>query len=425
MTHTTLDSTYGSLIPGAYWHQASEDLDVIPARGMGAKVYDVEGREYIDYLLGSGPQILGHNHPAIVEALRQQLELGTQFFVLIPEVMTLAEEVVRAVPCAEAVRFGVTGTEGTFYALRFARAFTGREKVLKFEGGYHGGHDYVLVSQASKAPPNFPQAQLDSAGIPRAIEELVLVAPYNDLATTEQIISEHAHELAAVIIEPYQRYIAPQLRFLAGLREITRRHGILLIYDEIVTGFRLAYGGAQEYYGVIPDLAVLGKALGGGLPLSAVVGPRDIIDLCDITYKNSDQYVAQLGTFKGMPLAVVAGLAMLAQLRQPGVYERLHAMGQRMRAGLADILAEYSAPFRVYGEGPTFKVLFIDREVTSYRDALNADHALLRAFERALIKAGLFIRPGMRHYISLAHSDEDIERTLAIAATVARQVLPR
>ncbi|MFN8455967.1 MAG: aspartate aminotransferase family protein [Anaerolineae bacterium] len=423
MKAKTIDS---SIIPGAFWHQGSKDVDVIPARGQGSKVYDTQGREYIDYLLGSGPMILGHNHPAVTAALREQLERGIQFFFMTSEAMTLAEELARAIPCAEAVRYSVTGTEATFYALRFARAYTGREKILKFEGGYHGGHDYTLLSHASRLNPlPFPQAQPDSAGIPGVIPELVLVAPYNDLATTEQIIAEHAGELAAVILEPYQRYFAPQPGFLAGLREITRHYGILLIYDEIVTGFRLAYGGAQEYYGVVPDLAVFGKALGGGLPISAIVGPHDIIDLCDVKYKNIDKYVDQLGTFKGNPLAVVAALAVLEQLRQPGVYERLHALGARLRAGLSDILSEYSTPFRVYGEGPTFKAVFVDHDIHNHREALDADQALENRFEQALLRGGLFIRPGMRHYISLAHTDEDIERTLEIAAVAARETLPR
>ncbi len=426
MANTTPYTTRNqSVIPGGFWHQYSNDLNVVPVRGVGSKVYDSEGREYIDYLLGSGPQILGHNHPAVVEAMQQQLESGTQFFFLTPEAMVLAEEIVQAVPCAESVRFSVTGTEATFYALRFARGYTGREKILKFEGGFHGGHDYALMSQAVGPLPQFPRAKCDSGGIPRAIEELVLVAPYNDLDTTERIITQHAEELAAVIVEPFQRYIAPQVDFLKGLRELTQRHNIVLIYDEIVTGFRLAYGGAQEYYEVVPDLAVLGKALGGGMPLSAVVGPRDIIELCDVTRKGSDEYVVQLGTFKGAPMAVAAGLAALAQLREPGVYERLHAKGQQLRDGIADILSEYSAPFRVYGLGPTFIAIFVDHDVVNFRDSIDSDHALLRRFEQELVSGGLFLAPGMRHYVSLAHSAEDIERTLDITAVAARETLPR
>lgn len=421
-THTTSHS----VIPGDYWRQYHRsDIDVVPVRAAGSKVYDARGREYIDYLLGSGPLLLGHRHPVVLAALREQLERGVQFYFLPPEAMTLAEEIVRAVPCAESVRFSVTGAEATGYALRFARAATGREKILKFEGGYHGGHDYAMMSFAPRQRLPFPRAEPDSAGIPRAIQDLVLVAPFNDIEATAEIVERHAHELAAVIVEPYQRYIAPRPGFLAGLREMTRRHGIRLVYDEVVTGFRLAYGGAQEYYGVVPDLAVLGKALGGGLALSAIAGPRDVLELCDPETEGREDHVEQLGTFNANPLAVAAGLATLAQLREPGVYDRLRALGDRLRGGLTDILSEYGAPFRVYGEGPTFKVMFVDRDIITHRDALTADRVLLRRFERAWVDGGLFITPGLRHYVSLAHSDDDIDRTLEIVAAAARRTLPR
>jgi glutamate-1-semialdehyde 2,1-aminomutase len=416
----------GQLIPGAYWRQYHEsDIDVVPVRGDGSKVYDTDGREYIDYLLGSGPLILGHRHPAVAEALHAQIERGTQFFFLSPEAMTLAEEIVNAVPCAESVRFGVSGAEAIASALRFARASTGRQKILKFEGGFHGGHDFALMSSSPRTSAPWPEATADSAGIPDAIRELVLIAPFNDLDTTEAIVEQHRDELAAMIVEPYQRYIAPQPGFLAGLRELTRRHGIVLIFDEIVTGFRLAYGGAQEYYGVTPDLAVLGKAFGGGLPLSAVVGPQAILDLCAPENEARPNHVQQLGTFNANPLSVAAALATMEQLRRPGVYQRLHALGAMFRSGLTDILSRYAAPFRVYGEGPTFKVVFIDRDVVNYRDAKEADREMLRRFERAWVEGGLFITPGLRHYISLAHTDEDVARSLEIIELAAQAALPR
>lgn len=420
-----VESRAGEVIPGGYWRQYHRsDIDVVPVRGAGSKIYDAQGKEYIDYLLGSGPLILGHQHPAVTRALHEQIDRGTQFFFLTPEAMTLAEEIVAAAPCGEAMRFGISGAEGIASALRFARASTGRQKILKFEGGFHGGHDFALMSSSPRDRNPWPEASPDSAGIPDAIRDLVLIAPFNDLETTEGIIEQHHDDLAALIVEPYQRYIAPQPGFLAGLRALTQRHGIVLIFDEIVTGFRLAYGGAQEYYGVTPDLAVFGKALGGGLPLSAVVGRRDLLGLCAPENEGNATFVQQLGTFNANPLSVAASLATLDQLRQPGVYERLFAMGERMRAGLREILGRYSAPFRVYGEGPTFKVVFIDRDVSDYRDTAAADRQLLRAFERAWVAGGLFITPGLRHYISLAHSDEDLERTLAIVDRAARETLP-
>ena len=293
------------VIPGGYWRQYHRsDIDIVPVRGEGAKIYDARGREYIDYLLGSGPLILGHRHPVVTKALHEQIDRGTQFFFLTPEAMTLAQQIVEAVPCAESVRFGVSGAEAIASALRFARASTGREKILKFEGGFHGGHDFALMSSSPRTLSPWPVANADSAGIPDAIRELVLIAPFNDLATTEAIVAQHRDELAAVIVEPYQRFIAPQPGFLVGLRELTHRHGILLIFDEIVTGFRLAYGGAQEYYGVTPDLAVLGKAFGGGLPLSAVVGSHAVLDLCAPEHEKRSDYVQQIGTFNANPLSV-------------------------------------------------------------------------------------------------------------------------
>jgi glutamate-1-semialdehyde 2,1-aminomutase len=255
----------------------ADDVGFVVKHGKGSKIYDVSGREYIDYVMASGPMVLGHAHPAVVAAVRQQLEAGTTYFMVTEPIIELAEEICRAVPCAEQVRFTSTGSEATFFALRVARTARGRDKILKFEGGYHGANDYAMMSSSPRSPKAFPAPVPDSSGIPHAIEAEVLIAPYNDLATVEGIVATHADELAAVIIEPFQRLIPPQPGFLQGLREITRRHGILLVFDEVVTGFRLAYGGAQEYYGVVPDIACVGKIVGGGFPLAAVCASADLM----------------------------------------------------------------------------------------------------------------------------------------------------
>src|SRR5213592_772886 len=239
-----------------------DDLAFIVKRGSGSKLYDVSEREYIDYLMGSGPLILGHAHPAVVAAVRAQLEHGTTYFLVNEPVVALADELCRAVPCAEQVRFTSTGTEATFFALRAARAYRKRDKIMKFEGGYHGSHDYALMSSSPKSPKAFPAATADSGGIPHVLEGEVLIAPYNDLPTVEALLAVHADSLAAVIVEPFQRLIPPQAGFLEGLRRLTQRYGIPLIFDEVVTGFRFAYGGAQQYYGVTPDLATYGKIIG-------------------------------------------------------------------------------------------------------------------------------------------------------------------
>src|SRR3989449_4673148 len=305
-----------------------DDLAFIVRRGSGSKLYDVSGREYIDYLMGSGPLILGHAHPAVVAAVRDALEHGTTYFLVNEPIVRLADELCRAVPCAEQVRFTSTGTEATFFALRAARAFRGRDKVMKFEGGYHGGHDYALMSAAPRSPKAFPAPMPDSAGIPHVLEGEVLIAPYNDLATVEALLAVQADSLAAVIVEPFQRIIPPREGFLEGVRRLTQRHGIPLIFDEVVTGFRFAYGGAQEAYGVTPDLATYGKIIGGGFPLAAVVGRADIMQGFDPRTEGTGAFVSQSGTLNGNPVASVAGLASLAELREPGGYARLHRTGR-------------------------------------------------------------------------------------------------
>src|SRR5262245_53557014 len=262
------------------------DLRMVMVRGQGSKVYDAAGREYLDYMLGSGPLLLGHCRHEVVEAVQREAALGSSYFALNEPAIRLAETIVNAVPCSEALRFQTTGSEATFAALRLARALTGRDRVLKFEGGWHGGHDLGQLSGAPAEPPPFPDAMPDCDGIPASSRHDVLIATFNDLETTGAILERHHRELAAVIVEPLQRALVPEPRFLKGLRDITRRFGIVLVFDEIVTGFRLAWGGAQARYGVVPDLACFGKVIGGGYPVSAVVGRREILQLADPQQKS-------------------------------------------------------------------------------------------------------------------------------------------
>src|SRR5256712_4881001 len=261
-----------------------------------------------------------------------------------------------------------------------ARAFRGRDKVMKFEGGYHGGHDYALMSAAPRSPKAFPAATADSAGIPHVLEGEVLIAPYNDLATVEALLAVYADELAAVIVEPFQRLIPPQRGFLEGLRALTRRHGIPLIFDEVVTGFRFAYGGAQEQYGVVPDLAAYGKIIGGGFPLAAVCGQRAIMRAFDPRLEGTPDFVAQVGTLNGNPIAAVAGLATPRELRKPGAYATLHRTGRALRDGLAEIVRKSGLAAQVIGETTVFDVVFTDRPITDYRATLTADGAHLGTF---------------------------------------------
>ena len=394
----------------------ADDLAFVVKRAQGSHLWDVSGREYIDYLLGSGPMFLGHGHPAVVRAVTEQLGDGSTYFLVNEPAIALADEVCRAVPCGEQIRFTSTGAEATFFALRAARAFRKRDKILKFEGGYHGSHDYALMSQTPKSPKAFPAPMPDSGGIPHAIQDQVLVAPYNDLATVEALIAEHGHELAAVIVEPFQRLIPPLPGFLAGLRAVTQRQQIPLIFDEVVTGFRFAYGGAQEYYGVTPDLAAYGKIIGGGFPLAAVVGRETIMRGFDPRMDGTPDYVSQSGTLNGNPIAAVAGLASLAELRKPGVYERVRTIGGSLMAGLADLVKKTGVVAQVVGEPTVFDIVFTDKPVTDYRAVMTADAAKLRRFNEVCLRNGV-LKGGSKIYVSIVHDEADVERTLAVFKT--------
>jgi glutamate-1-semialdehyde 2,1-aminomutase len=408
-------------LPGACLGMMSlpPELRMVLVRGEGSRVYDAAGREYLDYMLGSGPLLLGHAHPAVVEAVQGQAALGSTFFALNEPAVRLAGQLALAVPCAEAVRFQTTGSEATFAALRLARAATGRDGVLKFEGGWHGGHDLGQLSGAPASEHPYPEAVPDCDGIPAGACRDVLVAPFNDLDAAESLIEKHRHELAAVIVEPLQRALKPEPGFLEGLRDVTRRHGIVLVFDEIVTGFRLAWGGAQERYGVVPDLACYGKVIGGGYPVSAVVGQRDLLRLADPGQKGRGRYCFLSGTLTGHPVACAAGLATLAVLRQPGTYERLLALGERLAQGLRQAGADAGVPLQVLGDGPVLQVYFTGhRPLRNHRDLLKADRGKAVRFGHELIRRGVYCTPGGKLYLSLAHTDADIARTLEIAAEV-------
>jgi glutamate-1-semialdehyde 2,1-aminomutase len=414
-TETSLLETAARRLPGGVLGgtRHRDDMAFIVKRAKGSKLYDVSGREYIDYLIGSGPMFLGHAHPSVVRAVTEQLENGTTYFLVNEPILALAEEICRSVPCGEQVRFTSTGSEATFFALRAARAFRQRDKIMKFEGGYHGSHDYALMSSSPKSPKAFPAATPDSGGIPHVLEGEVLIAPYNDLPTVEALLAVHADSLAAVIVEPFQRLIPPQAGFLQGLRTLTQRYGIPLIFDEVVTGFRFAYGGAQEYYGVTPDLATYGKIVGGGFPLAAVAGRAHIMRCFDPRLEGSTEFVAQVGTLNGNPVAAVAGLATLAELRKPGVYERVRKIGNSLKDGLAALAKQAGIPAQIVGEPMVFDIFFTDRPVVDYRATLTSDGARLRRFNETCLRHGV-LKGTNKIYMSVAHTEEDVERTLEV-----------
>ncbi len=398
------------------------EVTMVMSHGKGSRIYDFAGREYIDYVLGSGPLILGHAHPSVVEAVRRQVILGSTFYTLNEPVIDLAEKIVEAVPCADTIRFTSSGTEATFYALRIARASTGREKILKFEGGWHGGHDYAQQSATPAKLSRYPDAQPDSKGIPSAVTGTVLVAPFNDIETASQIIEENRHELAAVILEPLQRAIKPLPGFLRELRRITEDYGIVLVYDEIVTGFRLAWGGAQERYGVVPDLATYGKIIGGGDSLAAICGKRCLMDCCDPHRRDEPDFVFVSGTLNGNPLAASAGLATLMELEKPGTYPKLYHLAERFRDGVKKIADDLSIPVQVPGDGPVLQILFSEHDVVDYRSVLMADAKRGYQLGVELIKRGVFVVPGGKIYISAVHTDEDIDKTLEVIQETMRSL---
>ncbi len=396
------------VLPGAGF--GNFDPTISLKKGLGSRVWDEDNREYIDFLIGSGPMILGHGNEEVVDAIREQLSEGLTFFTNNSKGVELAEEICNAVKCAEQIRFVSSGGEADMYAMRLARAFTGRNKILKFEGGYHGMSADSLMSLAPEKLVNFPVAVPDSAGIPEGVRDDILVAPYNDLDFFSQIMSEYGNEIAGVIVEPLQRIIPPMKGFLQHLRDQTSKHDSLLIFDEIVTGFRLAYGGAQELYGVTPDLCTLGKIIGGGLPLAAIAGKTDIMNHFDKKIVGPEKFTFQVGTLSGNPLASVAGLKTMEILRREGSYEKIRQNGTRIMKSLSDSLEKNNIDFQIVGDPTLFDVLFTDQNVLNYRDTKKNNANMAKEFNRVVRECGI-LKADAKLYTHLAITEEDLQLT--------------
>jgi len=417
--------TAADTLPGAGLgaYALADDVRFIIKRGKGSKLEDMDGNTYIDYVCGAGAMILGNAHPAVVAAAQSRMADGFHFFgTLNNACVELARELVDAIPCAEHVAFSTTGGEATFYAMRMARAFTGRNKVLKFEGGYHGSHDYSQIAITPKALSNYPSGQPETGGIPDVLPSTVLVAPYNDLEAVRTLVEENRDDLACVMVEPVQRIIWPDPGFLEGLRKICDDNGVLLAFDEVVTGFRLAYGGAQEKFGVIPDLAAFGKVVGGGAHLGAVGGRADIIDLANPANKAEPTYAQVNGTLHGNPLASVVGQATLAELKKPDFYSALDAKGDALRAELQAVLERRGMEAVCCGGGSFWQILFLNRVPRNYADMLDVDNARNKALDEALIKEGIYVLPNVRRFVSAAHTDDDIEATAKALDAACRRI---
>jgi glutamate-1-semialdehyde 2,1-aminomutase len=385
---------------------------IVIARGDGPYVYDVDGNRYIDYVCSWGPLILGHAHPAVVEAVRRVAGGGTSYGAPTEAEAELAQVIVEAMPSIERLRFVNSGTEATMSALRLARAFTGRDKVVKFEGCYHGHADGLLV-QAGSGVATFGLP--DSPGVPASYARETLVARYNDVPSVEAVFEQHGDAIAAVIIEPVagnMGVVPPQPGFLESLREITRRAGALLVFDEVITGFRVAYGGAQSLYGVTPDLTCLGKIIGGGLPVGAYGGRREIMEMLA-----PGGPVYQAGTLSGNPLAMAAGLATLRELQSPGFYERLDVLSAKLVEGVARAAKKAGVALWLNRVGSMRTPFFVDAPVTDYASARRADTKLYARFFRAMLERGVYLAPSQFEavFMSSAHGDGEIEATVAAA----------
>lgn len=423
MTEQALYALAEEVLPGAGLggYSLPDDVRFVIRRGEGSRLESVSGRWYIDYVGGAGALILGHAFPAVVDAVREQAGKGIHFFGTLNEAcIRLAKELVDAIPCAEKITYATTGSEATFYAMRIARAYTGRSKILKCEGGYHGNHDYSNFSVSPTSLSNYPVGRPDTGGIPAGLPESVLVAPFNDLDTIRRLVEEHRNDLAAVIVEPAQRIIFPEDGFLEGLRKLCSDNDVLLIFDEVVTGFRLAYGGAQEYFGVKPDLASYGKIVGGGGPVACVAGPAELIDQCNPRNRGKPDYAYINGTLHGNPVGCAAGLATLEELRKPGFYDRLGARADEIRSECQKVLDRHGLPAKAIGRESLWQIVFTGAEPRSHADMMAADMARTRELDRLQMLNGLYVLPGVRRFVSGVHTDADIADTVAALDSACR-----
>lgn len=425
-----------SVIPGGVNSTARaafsgwEPHPIFVDHGTGSKLVDVDGNEYIDYLLGLGPMLLGHRPPSVTRAVEQRIhEAGTVFALPSEPEIELAEAIVDAIPSVDTVRVVNSGTEGVLYSLRLARAFTGRKKVIRFEGQYHGFSDGIYWSKhpdlalagSDTRPVPLPQGP----GVPLEMGDSLVIAQWNDLAMIERIFEENPGEIAAVITEPIMcntGCILPHEGYLEGLREITTREGALLIFDEVITGFRIALGGAQQAFGVTPDLTVMAKGLGGGFPVAALGGRRDVMDLA------SDGRVSIAGTYSGNTIAISSALASLAYLKDEASYSDLYRRSDRLRVGLAQLMLDKSIEGSVVGMGPVYQVWFSDAPINNYRDAARHSRPdMFRIWWEEMFDRGVLFHPGHLEnlFLSFAHSDQDIDDTLERADASLSALLER
>jgi len=388
-------------------------------RGEGSRIYDADGNQFIDYVCSWGPLILGHSHPQVIDALKQAAERGTSFGASTELEITLAKMISSAMPSVEMIRFVNSGTEAAMTALRLARAYTGRDKIVKFSGGYHGHADGLLVKGGSGlATLGLPS----SPGVPDSYAQNTLVAPYNNAEAVAQLFQSYPDEIAAVIVEPVagnMGVVPPRPGFLDSLRRLTSQSGALLIFDEVISGFRVAYGGAQTLFGITPDLTCLGKVIGGGLPVGAYGGKREIMEMMAPTGP-----VYQAGTLSGNPLAMTAGIETLKVLSQPGIYEQLENTASRLEEGIARVASSQNFKLSISRFASLLTIFFTDSLATDYESISGADTALFAKFFRQLLSEGIYWPPSQFEaaFVSLAHDDRDIDITIKTIGNAFNQL---
>ncbi len=399
-----------TLLPGGVSSpvRAIKPYPFYTASADGSKIRDLDGNEYIDYCLAYGPEILGHNHPVIKEAIRAQLDKGWLYGTPTELEVTLAEKIAGYYPSIDMLRFVSTGTEATMSAIRLARGFTGRNKFVKIEGGFHGAHDAVLVKAGSGASTH---GEPDSLGIPADFTKYTLQAQFNDIEGMTELVEKNKDDLAAVILEPVQGNVGPILPkpgYLEEVRKLTEENDVLLIFDEVITGFRLAMGGAQEYYGVVPDMTTLGKIVGGGLPVGVFGGRKEIMEKI-----SPSGPVYQAGTFSGSPCSMAAGIAVLDYFKRENLHEKLNAKGDFLRTALSEIVADEGLDYSVCGIASMFKIFF-GAEPSNYQDVLKCDKDGYFTFFHRMLADGVFLPPSQfeTNFLSEAHTEDDIEKTL-------------
>jgi glutamate-1-semialdehyde 2,1-aminomutase len=396
----------------------------------GSHLTDVDGNDYVDLIMGFGPNSLGHSPDAVVEAVRETIGHGTSLAIATPLEVELARTISRLMPSMELMRFVPSGTEATMMAARTARAFTGRSRVARFEGHYHGQHDAALVSVAHVAgSERRPEPAPDGAGIPQGVVDDVVVLPWNEIDLVAPLVREVADDLAAIILEPVPFSnvggVEPDHEFVRALRELTWDRGVLLVFDEVITGFRLGLGGAAAHFGVTPDLHCLGKAVGGGFPVGVFGGRRDVMEAV-VRPRPGDPHAAetifQSGTFSGTPPAMAAGVALLGELETTDAIAVADARAEQIRAGWREIVAELGLEAQVTGISSWLGISFTGRPIRTLRDALTADRARARSFSLGLLLGGVYLTPSHPGFTSAAHTDEDVQHVLAVSERVLGQI---